>query len=846
MLVTVAGTPITLGPKAATRRLRAEVGRMNRPLRTWFLVTMAMMGAGVVAAITAIVPGKEVYGTNPVVEWGLLIGAYVFFATMTSGLCLASSLGTVFGIPQYLPLERRHAILALLSLVSAFLIIALDLHYPIRLVFGAILSPSPISPMWWMGVLYGGYLVFLVIEVWSIFWNHPNVHRYACVASSCMAIAAPSTLGGVFGVMVTRQFWHGAFTPASFLAFALMSGIALLGVVFYLVDRFKLRGYENAVTVAIPAIRLLFVIAMCAVIFLTIWQTLIGLYGGVPGLAQATQGLMFGPLAPAAWIVRFGIGLLIPAITLVFARFRTPKGLFVGALCALIGAFFDRTLFVVAGQFAPDTAAAGNVAQPYADYFPTLSEIGIVVGAAGFFLFAYTAAEWFLDLGHTETHGHGFGAHAHDGYHPLGEGHLVVDGDGGRPRRARPRRARPRRGGGGFGEGVRFGRGGGRRMIRTLRANALVILAMLGGLIGGGVAVGAVIMIISGQQQVVVAPTPEPLPSASGNPVAGVMDQIKGDCTACHADPKGGVGTKPIPPIGHPLEGWATCTSCHGQGSLVATAPGHTGIHATQCTICHTAQTAAADMRPHGGQNKNCLECHGKTAPLPDSMKNRAATTCWLCHRASDQAPPEIPHPIKANANCLECHTEGKIGAPPADHKTRMDTSCTQCHEVRNEVPRSPHSLAGLDGKCANCHASGSSPPPGASAGPSPTPFVAPAVADPVGIRGADGVAGYVGRGRAAAGTPCCHRRRRSGFAAWGWGPPSGPGRGRPRWLRALRDATPDWRDRPPAERRRRCTVRRRARIVPGSSTPIDPRSEPRSPSGHGINPRPARGTPAA
>ena len=117
----------------------------------------------------AIPPGWEVFGTTPAFEWGLMIVGYVFFAVMTSGLCLASSLGTVFGIQRFTPFEKRHAILAVLSLTTAFLVIALDLHYPIRMVFGAMLVPSPSSPMWWMGVFYGLYLVVLLVEVWSMF-----------------------------------------------------------------------------------------------------------------------------------------------------------------------------------------------------------------------------------------------------------------------------------------------------------------------------------------------------------------------------------------------------------------------------------------------------------------------------------------------------------------------------------------------------------------------------------------------------------------------------------------------------------------------------------------------------
>ena len=81
------------------------------------------------------------------------------------------------------------------------------------MVFGAVLSPSPFSPMWWMGVFYGIYLVFLGIEVWSIFSNHWGIHRYACMLSSVTAVVAPTTLGAVFAVLGARPYWHGAFTP---------------------------------------------------------------------------------------------------------------------------------------------------------------------------------------------------------------------------------------------------------------------------------------------------------------------------------------------------------------------------------------------------------------------------------------------------------------------------------------------------------------------------------------------------------------------------------------------------------------------------------------------------------
>ncbi len=145
--------------------------------------------------------------------------------------------------------------LALLSLTTAFGIIALDLHYPVRMVFGAVLVPSPTSPMWWMGVCYGIYLVVLLVEVWSMFSHHPRIHQYACTAATCVAVVAPSTLGAVFGVLAAKAFWNGPFTVLMMVGAAYLAGTSLLGLVFYAVSRLGLQDHERARLEAIPSIR---------------------------------------------------------------------------------------------------------------------------------------------------------------------------------------------------------------------------------------------------------------------------------------------------------------------------------------------------------------------------------------------------------------------------------------------------------------------------------------------------------------------------------------------------------------------------------------------------------------
>lgn len=400
----LAGHVVPIGPRAAGEAVAREVRGMSLGLRAWFALLLAVLAVAAVAALIALPPGWEVFGTSPSFEWGLMIVGYVFFAIMTSGLCLASSLGTVFGIERFRPLEKRHAILAVLSLTTAFGIIALDLHYPVRMVFGAVFVPSPTSPMWWMGVFYGLYLVVLLVEVWSMFTPHPKIHQWSCTVAACVAILAPATLGAVFGVIAAKPLWHGPWTPVQMVASAFLAGTSLLGIVFYAVARLRLQDVERAKRLGIPSIRLLLGVGLVLVAALVVRQVVAGLTGTEHGLREATEALVSGPLALPFWGARVGLGLVVPLALVSLPWTRSHGALFAASALSLVGVFTDRLLFVMAGQVAPTTTAAGTVSYPYAAYSPSPVEIAIIAGAVAFVAFAYTLAERYLDLEEADIH----------------------------------------------------------------------------------------------------------------------------------------------------------------------------------------------------------------------------------------------------------------------------------------------------------------------------------------------------------------------------------------------------------------------------------------------------------
>ncbi len=227
-------------------------------------------------------------------------------------------------------------------------------------------------------------------------------------------------------------------------------------------------------------------------------------------------------------------------------------------------------------------------------------------------------------------------------------------------------------------------------MIGRLRRRygyALAVMSLLACI----VAAGAFIIVVALPEMARTSAAPPASPaspaSPSPSPIAPFMAWLSlpadADCAACHLTDKGAIGLRAVPAMAHPLTGWTNCTACHASDRLVETAPGHTGLHSTDCLRCHQPQQLPAPLsRPHRElQNQACLDCHGQTEPLPSDMAHRPEMVCWLCHRVPQDQPPMPVHQVSAGqSDCLRCHVAGVDGALPADHATRDASECLLCH----------------------------------------------------------------------------------------------------------------------------------------------------------------------
>lgn len=190
----------------------------------------------------------------------------------------------------------------------------------------------------------------------------------------------------------------------------------------------------------------------------------------------------------------------------------------------------------------------------------------------------------------------------------------------------------------------------GARVVARHGYGIVVALLLLGIVVLGGFMVLVALPDLVGSAAVVTPTTAPSAPAPSETPRSamalspiGIEMAPDSDCAACHVTTAGTVGTRPIPDLAHPLWGFRDCTACHANDSLVTTAPGHSGLHGSDCLVCHqvpqnlVAGTSVAPTRPeHMGQDKACTDCHGvdEHAPLPTSMAGR--DNCWICHNGEE------------------------------------------------------------------------------------------------------------------------------------------------------------------------------------------------------------------
>ncbi|HLF32319.1 MAG TPA: NrfD/PsrC family molybdoenzyme membrane anchor subunit [Xanthomonadales bacterium] len=326
-----------------------------------------------------------VYPNETIIPWGVLIVIYPYLTGLVAGAFTVSSFYHVFGMQQFKPVAR----FALLTSLSVMLFVPtpllLHLGHAER-AMNSMITPHLTSAFAMFGFFAAFYMVLLILECWFVFrvdnvvraqnstglarafyravtlWSDdvsPNARAIDGKLLLILAIVGiPSAhglhgyIGFVYGSLKARQWWESDLMPVIFLFSAIVSGIALLMVLYVLTSKLRRVPIDHAclkgLTFALWGF-LMFTVILEALAFAN------QVYKGREGIDMVMEYVQ-GPLFVRYFVLQFGFGALLPitVMSIMIARNVRGRAFLAGAtICALLvlmNVLLMRWNVVIGGQ----------------------------------------------------------------------------------------------------------------------------------------------------------------------------------------------------------------------------------------------------------------------------------------------------------------------------------------------------------------------------------------------------------------------------------------------------------------------------------------------------------------
>lgn len=326
-----------------------------------------------------------VYPNETVIPWTVLIAVYPYLTGLVAGAFTVSSLYHVFGMERFKPVARFALLTSLCFMLFVPLPLLLHLGQPER-ALNAVLTPHWTSAMAAFGYFASFYVVLLMLEAWFAF--RPDIVEQAQkrqglpgwfyrvltlgsydVSENAMrhdhkwlfalaAIGIPAAhglhgyVGFIFGSLKSREWWSSDLMPVVFLFSAVISGVALLIVLYVLSCRLRRIPVDLACLKGMAYT--LWGFAMLTIVLEGLeFASLI--YKGREGIEMIIE-YVTGPLVIPFFVVQFAIGAVTPILLLSYMIWRgtTGKALIVGvtvsASLVLLSVWMMRWNVVIGGQ----------------------------------------------------------------------------------------------------------------------------------------------------------------------------------------------------------------------------------------------------------------------------------------------------------------------------------------------------------------------------------------------------------------------------------------------------------------------------------------------------------------
>jgi Ni/Fe-hydrogenase subunit HybB-like protein len=326
-----------------------------------------------------------VYPNETVIPWTVLIVVYPYLTGLVAGAFTVSSLYQVFGMQRFKPVAHFALLTSLCCMLIVPVPLLLHLGHPER-AFNAMITPHMSSAFAIFGFAAAFYTILLMLENWFVFrpyiveqaqrrkgplgllyralslgshdLSEKAMHydRKWIFALATIGIPAAHGLHGyvgfVFGSLKSREWWSSDLMPPIFLFSAIISGTALLIVLYVVSCALRKKPVD------LPCLKgmaytlwgfMMFTLVLEGVEFGAL------VYRGREGIDMLMEYVR-GPLAIPFFTLQLGIGSVLPIALLSFMVWRgtTGKALIAGvATCGflvLLAVLLMRWNVVIGGQ----------------------------------------------------------------------------------------------------------------------------------------------------------------------------------------------------------------------------------------------------------------------------------------------------------------------------------------------------------------------------------------------------------------------------------------------------------------------------------------------------------------
>ncbi len=327
-----------------------------------------------------------IYPNEIELSWSILIVLYPFITGLVAGAFILASLERVFNVKSLKPTYVIALLTSFAFLLVATMPLIFHLGQPLR-AWEIMITPHLTSAMAIFGFVYLWYLmIVLLLEIWFdyrydlVLWAREStgfkkwMYKALALGSDDISpkslkldnklgyivtvLGIPSAfllhgyVGFIFGSIKANPWWSTVMMPIIFLFSAMVSGIALVMVLFIVINYIRKQKIDMLCLDTIA--KYLFYIIIIDFTMESLDQ--VHRFYEAEESFEIISLLISGHLNVTLLTMQIGIGMILPLATLGILQFYKPKETLrktlylVTGILVLIGIFFMRWNVVIGGQ----------------------------------------------------------------------------------------------------------------------------------------------------------------------------------------------------------------------------------------------------------------------------------------------------------------------------------------------------------------------------------------------------------------------------------------------------------------------------------------------------------------